>query len=150
MDWYKKANILEDLYSGPYQGTCYHGSYVEHGENLFNDLTDDYSDWEAVWVTPDQDVAKEFAASRGGDIGTPIVFQIKVKLDNMATITQSDSREMHDELDLYTLQEAIPYLRQYGYDSWHTMGSMGYHGYEDIAVFGGSLHIESVSLWDGR
>lgn len=131
----------------PFEGSCYHGSSFELGEWPFAELSDEWSDWEAVWVTPDEGAAREFALNRSGPGRVPVVFKVEVALENMADIGLSgELRDWMEESGCEDVRECIPELHRLGYDGWRTTGSIGRMLYEDIAVFSGRAEVSSASV----
>ena len=48
--------------SHTYSGICYHGTCIDREtEDPFTELDSSYSSYDAIWVTPDQYAAEQFA-----------------------------------------------------------------------------------------
>ena len=149
MNWYKKSQEDFKIPKISYQGTCYHGSTYRPETDIFDNLSSDYSDWETIWVCPEEYIAEEFASDWQNDDGIPVVFRINVNLNNAANIRPYD-QELWDELmetmGFSDIREIIPYLKQNGCDGWITTGSIGQDAYFDIAVFSNNLAIQDAKI----
>ncbi len=139
-----------------FSGLVYHGSMLtEIAEAVWTDLTDSYSDWGAVWVTPDERAAKEFAGryrgSRplGGD-GDEIPFVIRVEGDfqNLLDLTNftTDAADFRDEWCGGDIRDCIDHFRRWGFDGWITNASIGRLVYKDIAVWNGAVGGTEVKI----
>jgi len=153
MNWYKKAQYLEELEaaipSTTLSGIYYHGSLADPN-NIFTELEEGYSDWGAIWVTDEESMAEGFAKTwhEPEENEIPIVFQVQVNLNKVAEISDQNY-EWEEFKDIYAIddpREAIPHLRQMGYDGWITTGSMGPRAYTDIAIFGGNIQLTHVKV----
>ena len=130
--------------SKPFNDVCYHGTDVQPGEALFDELNMNYSDHEAIWVTDEEDIAEEYSRrnlnsyrpeANAGHV--QVVFKVNVAMQNAAQINSLEEWKeftLNYSLDM-NLLENIPFLRSMGYDGWITLGGMGSRGYKDIAIF---------------
>jgi len=152
MNWYKKAQLDNEIASTEFSGICYHGG-IRNNESLQENISDDYSEWEAIWVTEDENVARDFALQYGvaaNEIG--VIYKLNVQLNKAAIFSHNDYA--WEEFKKYNQcrdpRECIPYLKQAGYDGWITTGGFNTYLYQDIAVFGGRIDIiEAKILKDG-
>lgn len=121
-------------------GIVYHGSSVEEPTDWFDTLNADDYEAAAVWVTPEEAIAKDFGDNRGNRL----VFVNKYKLKSMKT-AELDLKAYNRLVDRGIIdgdedmrQELADYLSGKGYDAWLTTGSIMRDTYEDIAIFPGS------------
>jgi len=119
-------------------GIVYHGSSVEEPEAWFDTLNVD-DEAAAVWVTPEEAIAKDFAGNRGNNI----LFVNKYKLKGMKT-AELDLKAYNSLVDRGLLDghedvrdELSDYLFGKGYAAWLTTGAIMRDTYEDIAIFSG-------------
>lgn len=123
-------------------GTYYHGSTFDLESGEFDNLDSDYSDWGAVWLTSDENVAEIFAKDWNDfdDENTfPIVFKIELNVDNIADIDVNRKPEFDEylsEMGFFDYRELITHLKRMGYNGWETTGSIGHTYYDDVAIFG--------------
>jgi len=138
MNWYKKAQLLEDFPTISFHEIVYHGTYTT-SNNFFTDLDESYSEWGAVWVTDDERASEGFALDYGlakNEMG--MVLKIEAKLPQLILLEYGNPalKELQEQQMCEDIRECIPYLTQVGYDGWKTMGNLGPMLYNDIAVFG--------------
>ena len=127
--------------SEPFESDCFHGSVIQPGEELFSEFSSQYSDYGAVWVALEEEVAKIFALRSGSDFTTgyiPVVFRCIINLDKCIQIYNKHCWD--DIADRYgfsnsSLADAIPSLTGMGYDGWKTLGGISGRVYEDVASF---------------
>lgn len=124
-----------------FSGICYHGTCInKNTESVFEELKEEYSEFDAIWVTPDEDVAEIFAKDNRRDVENPVilVFKLKVQLESMAVILDNEYwRDFMSNYECdYDLRDCIPVLRDMGFDSWYTAGAVDQTFYDDIAIFG--------------
>lgn len=130
-------------------GTVYHGSSTDGADGWFDTLNVD-DEAAAVWVTPEESMARRFAQGRSQN---KLVFVNKYKLKGLKAAEldqkaydrisnqadfESDGRDMR-----YALAD---YLAGKRYSAWLTTGSIAGASYEDIAIFSGS---ESEAEYEG-
>jgi len=113
-------------------GTFYHGTSFDKDEEPFDSFSIDMSDYPAVWVTDDEEIAKEFASNREG---IPVLYTINFNSNKMAQIDYSLFEDLKDYLGFFDLRESIEWLRNLGFEGWVTQGSVGTDLYNDIAIF---------------
>lgn len=116
-------------------GTFYHGSSVESGEDPFEVFEFGYSDWDAIWITPDKYVAEEFCSWQGDKGRDFYLYTVNFSSKNMALIDMSVFKDLQECFGFDDLREYISFLSQHGFDGWVTQGSIGRTIYDDIAVF---------------
>lgn len=135
----------------PYKRRCFHDTYLMREDGMITELGMNHTDWEAIWVTPDETAAEKFATSRYKDsAAVPAVYEGAVSLSTALSIDLRLAGEISDEFGIDDIREAIPDLRHMGYDGWVTLGSIGGIIHEDVAVFDESLiTFESVKLMNG-
>jgi len=122
-------------------GFVYHGSSTDGVDGWFDNLEVD-DEAAAVWVTPEEAMARRFGQGRSHN---RFVFVNKYRLKSVkaAELDQkaydrissqedfdSDGRDMR-----YALAD---YLSGKGYSAWLTTGSISGKTYEDVAIFSGS------------
>jgi hypothetical protein len=130
-------------------GIVYHGSSTYDINGWFDTLEVD-DEAAAVWVTPEEAIARRFGL---GKFGARLVFVNKYRLNGIkaAELDQkaydriSSRKDFNsDDMDMrYALAE---YLSNKGYSAWLTTGSISGKTYEDIAIFSGS---ESEAEYEG-
>ena len=143
--------------SKSFEDTCYHGSYVEKDQDLFEDLNTDFTEWDAIWVTTEEYIAEEFGKNyftADGPKNIPIVFKLHVKMEKVAQIYSLEVwKEIQEFYNLEPdLREAIDFLQQRGFNGWSTKGGIagtkGGYSYDDIAVFSGAgITLQAVKVW---
>lgn len=132
----------------------YHGTvheYVDY-ELIHKFNIGSWSDHHAIWVTFDEVIANEFSeyALESSDDRLEKVFQVmyKLKIKTNHTALLLDTHILDELEDLFLkekdLRNYIPNLIDMEFDSWKTNGSIGYHYYDDIAIFDDDL-IEVIS-----
>lgn len=143
-----------------FKGTVYHGSHLQEPEDtIWTDLSYDYGDWEAVWVTPDEKAAEAFSTRYIGMPGEnaeiPFVIRMEVDIRNLI-----DLRGLEDDPDVEEfvydwcgtdIRECISIFHRWGFDGWITNGSIESLIreaiiYDDIAVWKGRLGGTEVKL----
>lgn len=130
-------------------GIFYHGSLINGDDDIFNELNLGYSDWDAIWLTDDENIAEEFSEWHSGvyDNETRLVFRVKMNVRTIADITYDLSKRIIGTWGLSDFRESIPILKQKGFNGWITTGSLGYYTYNDIAIFNPNLiKIQDVKL----
>jgi len=129
--------------SEPFEANCYHGSVIQPNEKIFTEISTQYSSYDAIWVTTDENIAKEFATrfestSTPESENIPVVFRCFVHLDNCIQIydkdTWSEIAEMYGFSPNY-MADAISNLKTMGYDGWKTIGDINGMTYDDISSF---------------
>ena len=145
------SKIINSMKNIPISGTFYHGSYIndEHGLSIIKEFEFGYSDYNAIWITDDENIAKLFTkynSTSNNDI--QCVYKIKVKpTKKIAYIDMNIYKEILDYYGFYDLREFIEILTQSGYDGWKTLGSIDGHQYDDYAIFNLNLiYIEEVKF----
>ena len=118
----------------------YHGTllYKDWDYELIRNFSpQDYSDWDASWITDKEHIAETYAMRWGiEDENVPVVYKLKVNLSNVAIIDKDMVEELDYTFDLgEDLHEYITALKEIGFDGWRTLGSIGEAVYDDIAVF---------------
>jgi len=153
---YEDENPIEEINSIELNGTVYHGSSVDLTEDdatLISELREDYSDWDAVWVSDEESIAEEFSEnSNWGDEDSLlyVVYEIEANCDNLAELPYDLTQELKEFYGLEDFREIIPTLTQNGYNGWLTTGSIGNRQYEDYALFNPScLQIKRVKFLVG-
>jgi len=127
-------------------GEFYHGTVVT-GSNLIYTFNSDYSDWDAVWVTNDEEIAEEFADNWRNETDILAIYKVHVKLTGVADIDYDKYQEIAEYSGTRDLREFIPTLIDKGYNGWRTIGSIGSLQYDDFAIFDPSnIKILSVKL----
>jgi hypothetical protein len=134
-------------------GIFYHGTVIERGDVPFTKFCTDYSDWNAIWFTEDEAVAREFsdnACRRDSDIN--IVYKVKIRAKKISHISYELYKELIEYYGEPDLREVIPELINKGFHGWVTIGSLGSIPYDDYAIFDLStldaIEILGVSLKD--
>lgn len=123
---------------GSVSGTLYHGTSFEDDDDDDDEIFDTfnpnvYGDYDAIWVTDDKYIAEEFSNRNGHN--NRYVIEVEYSSTNMAIIDQGLFNDLKEYLGIYDLREAIPFLKNEGFDGWITQGSIGRHVYNDIAIF---------------
>jgi hypothetical protein len=126
-------NPLEDINNIEIDNIVYHGS-IRNINNDINDLSLGYSDWEAIWVTSEENIAKEFSDFPTAD-EVQIIYKIKLTIKDIADINNDLAIELIEYFGLSDIRELIPILTDYGYNGWKVTGAISRHIYDDIAIF---------------
>lgn len=113
-------------------GVFYHGTSTDES-SVFNNHDPDYSDWGAVWFAPQKNAAIKFSDQYDGKV--KILFVVRLKSDDIADISYGTGKELIEFLGFHDLREAIPFLKQNGFNGWVTSGSIGDTIYTDVAIF---------------
>jgi hypothetical protein len=131
-------------------GIFYHGFTIADDSGLFDELSTNQSDWEAVWVAEEEWVAEEFSDWKSySDDEMKVVYQIQVKSTGIAEVSYETSQNILDEWAISDFRESIDVLKRMGYRGWITPGSIDRHQYEDIALFypNEQTKIQAVKLY---
>ena len=130
-------------------GIFYHGSIVLEDDDLFDEFDLGYSDWDAIWLADNETVAEEFSDWRGGyDNETKVVFRVKINVNSIADISYELSERINEIWALSDFREAIPLLKQRGFNGWVTTGSLDRIQYNDIAIFNpNQINVQDVKLY---
>jgi hypothetical protein len=116
----------------------YHGTTTQR-DGLFDYLSTNESDYEAIWFTDDEYIAEKFAENKNyNDEDITTIYKIKVKLDDIADINYALSKELKDFYELEDFRDIIPILKNENFNGWKTSGSIGYEQYDDYAIFNGN------------
>jgi len=146
-DYYDEESDVE-IPSTYINDIVYHGTALNPNEDsLFDEFKIGHSDWDAIWVSEQEEISEEFAEEKKHEDDIEILYRIKLDADNLADI----SPETHEETKSYygyeDLREFIPTLSQMGFEGWMTTGSIGSNLYNDIAIFDEDLIvIDGVKL----
>lgn len=119
---------LNDIY--------YHGWGMDNSDeeiDLWNEFGFGYSDYEAMWVTEEEQIAEEFSDWRGADIR--VVYKVQVKTTGIAEIDYPKSQDLMEYWGLEDFREIIDILKRYDYKGWSTPGAIGSNKYDDVALF---------------
>lgn len=115
----------------------YHGTILMKDSNLPDTLEIGYSDFNALWFTDEEDIAKEFMKGKiqnNNMVG--VIYKVNLNCKNTLDINESMYQTIQQELDLYDdLRDYLDYFKNIGYDSWITSGSIGSDLYKDVAIF---------------
>ncbi len=144
-----------------FNGLVYHGSMLTpDDEAIWTDVSESYSDWGAVWVTPDEQAAEEFATryigSRPPEEGqVPFVIRLAADFPNLLDLLTdfpTEASEFRDEWCNRDIRECIDHFHRWGFDGWITDGSVGKLIYRDIAVWNGAVGGTEVKIMvpDGK
>ncbi len=148
-----------------FRGLVYHGSMLtQDSEAIWTDVDVSYSDWGAIWVSPDEKAAEAFAGrylwSRPLEDGqVPFVIRIAADFPNLIDLTDfsteaaefqdsekfREAAEFRDEWCSGDVRECIGYFRQWGFDGWLATGSIS-QSYQDIAVWNGVVEGTEVKI----
>lgn len=117
-------------------GTYYHGTVVLD-DDIFDSFKIGHGEYDAIWVSDVEYIAEEFSEWKGGydDNEVRVVYEVTIQTDRIANITYETSKKLTEKWGLYDFRETIPYLQNMGFNGWLTTGSIGYHQYDDIAIF---------------
>jgi len=150
MNWYKTSQIQDfEIPKIPYQGVCYHGSTYRPEVGVFDNLSADYSEWNAIWVCPEENIAETFASDWHGDDGTPVVFKVNVNLKSAANMRPFDKENWDALMDVFgynDIRQLIPHLMDNGCDGWLSVGSIGQELYFDIAIFSRNVNVQEAKV----
>jgi hypothetical protein len=131
-------------------GEFYHGTSIDEGE-VYRELDPNYSDWEAIWFANDENISQEFGENRTNDGDTQVVYTVEINSDKIVYLGQQDFEDIKEHYHLEDLREAIPILRQAGFDGWQTLGSIGWNQYDDFAIWNMDVvTIKSIMLMDAE
>jgi len=123
-------------------GIHYHGTSI--ADDPIDELTGEYSEWDTIWVTSDENVAEKFSDHGNG---VQAVFEVQVNLLNALPIDHQVYTEIKYESDEFEdIRMAIPAIEMEGYDGWITLGSIGSIMYEDIAIFGSRIPVSKMKI----
>ena len=126
--------------------TAYHGTAFDSEEdNVFDEFDTNYSDFEATWFSEEEYIAEEFSENRTAPGYIKAVYMVKLKSDNLADFSLSIFEELKNFYEYKDAREYIKLLKNAGFDGWITLGSIGYHQYDDIAIFNDNV-IEIVGI----
>lgn len=150
----KHLKLYEDYFDDQFipkktiDGIYYHGSIIQDGE-FFDNLSFGYSDWNALWFSDEFEISDKFSENwKSDNDDIQVIFKVKLKSKDIADISYEMSQEIMEYYGVEDFRECIPYLENDGYEGWETKGSIGYHEYEDIAIFERNAHniIEIISM----
>ncbi len=127
-------------------GVFYHGSFAERGEGIFHEFEFGYSDYDAIWFTTDENIAKSFSNSKSYDENVKTIYRMNLKIDKIADINYEQSQRILDEWELYDFRESIDILKEKGFNGWKTPGSIEYDRYDDYAIFYKDLIPKSTDM----
>ena len=130
-------------------GVFYHGSILLEDDDLFDEFDLGYSDWDAIWLADNETVAEEFSDWRGGyDNEIKLVFRVKINVNSIADVSYELSERINEIWGLSDFREAIPLLKQRGFNGWVATGWLDRIQYNDIAIFNpSSINIQDVKLF---
>jgi len=126
-------NPLEDINDIDINDTVYHGSIRDIDDEV-TDLSKGYSDWDSIWVTYDENIAKDFSELPTED-EVQIIYKINLDVKNIAKIDNDFANELKDYFGIEDFREIIPILIDNGYNGWLVNGSISRKIYDDIAIF---------------
>lgn len=131
-------------------GYFYHGTVLRKDEELIEKLETGYSDYDAIWVSSEEDVADDFSDQFGVEEGE-IRCIYKIKLDNVENVvklTYEQTQDIMEEYGLFDFRESIDILKNMGYKGWLTIGTIDEKIYDDYAIFYEDLiYIEEVKFY---
>lgn len=118
----------------------YHGTSIAADDDLFEPSIG-YSDYDALWVTDELEIAHEFAENSnwGDESIIYATFKTEIRSTKIANLEFDLVKNLMDYYGYEDPRELIPILDQSGFDGWLTSGSVGRHVYNDIAIFNSSL-----------
>lgn len=118
-------------------GTFYHGTSTDVDDEPFDEFDIDYSEYPAIWITDDKQVAAQFSKWHSGDVN--YLYTVKYDSDSMVYIDQNTYSMLMNYLEINDIRDAIYFLSENGFDGWVTIGSIGNKRYNDVAVFDPSM-----------
>ena len=119
-----------------FNGEYYHGTVMDRNV-FFNELKMINSEWEAIWFSEEEEVAREFTNDRedGMENGElTVIFLLEVKAKKIIDLSYEETQQLGDEYGFYDFRESISFLRK-KYNGWIVPGSIGYVRYRDMCVF---------------
>jgi len=150
-EFLNEKRINESRFSIPktkLNGIFYHGSILLEDDDLFNEFDFSRSDWDAIWLADDEAVADEFSGWGGYDDGIRVVFRVEINVNSIADISYELFKIISEMWALSDFREAIPLLKQRGFNGWETSGSLDRIEYNDIAIFNpSSINIQDVKIF---
>jgi len=134
----KKFNLFESVNYIPkirMNGEYYHGTILQDNEIITN-LHLGYSDFDAIWVTDDENIAEEFAEDKKYDkTDIIVVYKVIINTSKIADIDYEMSKDLIEKYELDDFRDIIEILKNKGYNGWKTSGSIGRTLYNDFALF---------------
>lgn len=116
-------------------GEYYHGTILQEKE-LITELKIGYSDFDAIWVTDNEDIAEKFAEDKQYDDDEIIaVYKVIINSNKIADIDFATSKQLINKYELDDFRDIIDILKSKGYNGWKTPGSIGRNLYNDFAIF---------------
>jgi len=131
-------------------GPLYHGTCMSRGEGAFDALRSDMSEFNALWVSPNETISETFAMNRCnvGDGGIPVVYMTMHNVQRALPLDRHVTEELMDAFGVNgDPRELIPHMERAGYDGWITMGSLDTEMYIDIAIFKSSVQIDKMKVF---
>lgn len=113
----------------------FHGTTTQ-SDGVFLDINYDNSDWDAIWVADDENIAEEFSEDKKYDDDDILtVYKIKIKTKKIADIDFELSKRLSNYYELDDFRDMIDILKSKGFDGWKVNGSIGSKLYNDYAIF---------------
>ena len=136
-----------DLPTRSIDGIFYHGTTISEDDELFLHFNPSiYSDHDAVWVSSDEDISKDFADNWRHETSLTVVFKMNIQMDNFVELNKNAYENINEYYGFEDLREAIPILSE-RFNGWITTGSIGRKIYDDICIFDyENLETQSVSM----